>query len=204
MTSILFFIAGIALGFYIKSKTAKTFTPKQAEEMSEMRAEAHEALTERTEMRKQKILELMKGEAVHQEELKRCNVADIKKGIASENVEKLFDVSNATARKYLNELESENKILPAQILTNNLFLKVSPILLNKSFTISQDFFFSGFGRLAKCSLLKIAGSRPAPIMTAPIIMETVRAPRTGSASPVSGFLKLYIMVQHQGAINHGT
>jgi|GEM_PF-5506138 uncharacterized protein YneF (UPF0154 family) len=49
MTSILFFIAGIALGFYIKDKTTKSFTPKQPEEMSEMRAEAHEALTERTE-----------------------------------------------------------------------------------------------------------------------------------------------------------
>ena len=110
MTSILFFIAGIAFGFYIKSKTTKTFTPKQPEEMSEMRQEAREALSERTESRKQKILNLMDSEAVHQEELKACNVADIKKGITCDNVEKLLDVSNATARKYLNELESENKI----------------------------------------------------------------------------------------------
>ena len=110
LTIIIIAIVGIVIGYYLKSKTTKTFTPKQAEEMSEMRAEAHEALTERTENRKQKILELMKGEAIHQEELKKCNVADIKKGITSENVEKLFDVSNATARKYLNELESENKI----------------------------------------------------------------------------------------------
>jgi predicted HTH transcriptional regulator len=110
MTNILFFIAGIALGFYIKGKTTKTFTPKQAEEMNEMRAEAHEALTERTESRKQKILNLMDSEAVHQEELKACNVADIKKGITSENVEKLLDVSNTTAGRYLNALEAENKI----------------------------------------------------------------------------------------------
>lgn len=110
MTSILFFIAGVALGFYIKSKTTKTFTPKQAEEMNEMREEAREALSERTEKRKEKILNLMTGEARHQEELKACNVADIKKGITSANVEKLLDVSNQTARKYLNELESENKI----------------------------------------------------------------------------------------------
>ena len=112
MTSIVFFIAGIALGFYIKDKMVqkKSFTPKQPEEMSEMRVEAREALTERTESRKQKILNLMDSEAVHQEELKACNVEDIKKGITSENVEKLLDVSNATARKYLNELESENKI----------------------------------------------------------------------------------------------
>jgi Fic family protein len=110
MTSILIFIAGIALGFYIKGKTTKTFTPKQPEEMREMRAEAHEALSERTENRKQKILELMKGEAVHDEELKACGVADIKKGITSSNVEKLLDVSDQTASKYLNELEKEQKI----------------------------------------------------------------------------------------------
>jgi Fic family protein len=110
MTSILFFIAGIALGFYIKCKTAKTFTPKQAEEMTEMREEAREALTERTESRKQKILELMKGETIHQEELQRCNIADIKKGITCDNVEKLLDVSDQTASKYLNELEKEQKI----------------------------------------------------------------------------------------------
>ena len=68
------------------------------------------ALNERTEKRKEKILYLMNSEAVHQEELKACNVADLKKGITSENVEKLLDVSNQTARKYLNELEDENKI----------------------------------------------------------------------------------------------
>ena len=107
MTSILFFIIGIALGFYIKSKTTKTFTPKQAEEMSEMRAEAHEALSERTESRKQKILNLMNTEAVHDKELKACNVADIKKGITCNDIEKLLDVSDQTASKYLNELEKE-------------------------------------------------------------------------------------------------
>ena len=36
--------------------------------------------------------------------------SDIKKGITCENVEKLLDVSGATARKYLDELEDENKI----------------------------------------------------------------------------------------------
>ena len=110
MTSILFFIIGIALGFYIKSKTTKTFTPKQAEEMSEMRAEAHEALSERTESGKQKILNLMNTEAVHDKELKACNVADIKKGITCNDIEKLLDVSDQTASKYLNELEKEQKI----------------------------------------------------------------------------------------------
>ena len=117
MTSILFFIAGISLGYYLKSKITKnappedrTFAPKQPEEILEMQAEAREALTERTEKRKGKILNLLNSEAVHDEELKACGVEDIKKGITTENVEKLLDVSGATARKYLNELEEEKKI----------------------------------------------------------------------------------------------
>ena len=90
--------------------TSGTFTPKQSEELKQLRVEAHEALSKRTQMRKEKILHLMNREAVHQKELEACNVADIKKGITSANVEKLLDVSGGTARKYLNELESENKI----------------------------------------------------------------------------------------------
>lgn len=75
-----------------------------------MRVEAREALAERTEGRKEKILNLMNSEAVHDKELQACGVEDIKKGITSKNIEKLLDVSGRTARKYLNELESENKI----------------------------------------------------------------------------------------------
>ena len=105
------------VSFAIGRKTAKPtqsatqiFTPKQPEEMEELREEAREALTERTEKRKEKILYLMNSEAVHGEELKACNVTDIKQGITSANVEKLLGVSGGTARKYLNELEAENKI----------------------------------------------------------------------------------------------
>jgi len=79
-------IAGIALGIYFGRKSAKTFTPKQPEEMKKMRVEAHEALNERTEERKQKILNLMNSEEVHQEELEACNVVDVRKGITSENM----------------------------------------------------------------------------------------------------------------------
>jgi predicted HTH transcriptional regulator len=118
MTSILIFIAGIALGFYIKGKTIKStggaFALKSSDEMDDMRAEAHEALAERTENRKQKILELMKGEAVHDEELKACGVArhpSTGSGqVTCNDVEKLLDVSDQTASKYLNELEGEQKI----------------------------------------------------------------------------------------------
>ena len=98
------------ISFVIGRKTAKTFTPKSSDELDDIRIEAREALSERTESRKQTILNLMNTEAVHDEELKACGVTDIKKGITCDNVEKLLDVSNATARKYLNELETENKI----------------------------------------------------------------------------------------------
>lgn len=105
------------VSFAVGRKTARnarsesrTFAPKQPEEILEMQEEAREALTERTEKRKRKILNLMDSEAVHDEELKACGVIDIKKGITTENVEKLLDVSGATARKYLNELEEESKI----------------------------------------------------------------------------------------------
>jgi len=111
MINILFFIAGIALGIYIKGKTAKTFTPKQAEELGDMREEAREALTERTEKRKKKILDFMKNQAVHQKELMACEViSPEKKSVTSTDIEKLLEVTVETARKYLNELESEGKI----------------------------------------------------------------------------------------------
>jgi len=101
---------GIALGIYIKGKTTKSFTPKKAEEMIEMREEAKGALHERTEHRKEKILEFMKDETIHQKELETCNPGTEKIGIVSVDVEKLLEVSGQTARKYLNELEDENKI----------------------------------------------------------------------------------------------
>jgi len=110
-------IAGIALGMYLARGARKSgggsgenFAQKGEEEMDEIREEAREALTERTERRKDKILYLLENVAVSKEELKACGVEDIKKGITSSNVGRLLDVSIGTARKYLNELESENKI----------------------------------------------------------------------------------------------
>lgn len=108
------------VSFVIGRKTKKTLTPKQIEELyftkttedelDEMRKESKEALAERTESRKEKILDFMKNEAVHQEELKTCNLDDSKTDVTSADIEKLLEVSNVTARKYLNELESEGKI----------------------------------------------------------------------------------------------
>jgi Fic family protein len=113
MQNILFFIAGVALGFFVKDKTQKSFAPRQAEEMDEMRKEAHEALAERTEKRKEKILEFMNSEAVHQKELKACDIqgeSSERAKVTCSDIERLLEVSGGTARKYLNELEDESKI----------------------------------------------------------------------------------------------
>jgi predicted HTH transcriptional regulator len=102
MQNILFFIAGIALGFYIKGR-AKSFAPPSRGELDELRKEAHEALSERTEKRKGKILEMLTRNE------RGCDVERTQK-ITCSDVEKLLDVSSVTARKYLNELEDEKKI----------------------------------------------------------------------------------------------
>ena len=119
MTNILFFIAGIALGFFIKGKMKLSSDTKgeayfdnlTKDELGEIREEAQKALTERTEKRKAKILELLKNEALHKEELKTCNLDDSKAGrVTRADIEKLLGVSDVTARKYLDQLEKENKI----------------------------------------------------------------------------------------------
>jgi len=110
VTLIIIAIISFTFGFYIKGKMTKTFTPKRKEEMAETRKEAHEALSDRTEKRKQRILNLMDIESVHHAELKACGVEDVKAGVTPTNVGKLLGVSARTARKYLEELESENKV----------------------------------------------------------------------------------------------
>jgi predicted HTH transcriptional regulator len=110
MLNILYFIAGVALGFWVKGRTSKSFLPRSKEEMEEIREEAMGALAERTEHRKEKILEFMKNEAIHQKELEACNPGKAGVGVVRADIEKLLEVSDTTARKYLNELEAENKI----------------------------------------------------------------------------------------------
>ena len=75
-----------------------------------MRKESKEALAERTESRKEKILDFMKRETKHEEALKNCSIEEPKLGVTCVEIEKLLDVSGKTARKYLDELENENKI----------------------------------------------------------------------------------------------
>ena len=128
MQNILFLISGIALGIWVKSYSTKktktgqveTFASKSSEEMEEIQEEAKEVLSERTEERKGKIMEFMRNEITHQKELSACNLEGSpsnssgryqnKQGIICSDIEKLLEVSGATARKYLNELEDENKV----------------------------------------------------------------------------------------------
>jgi len=114
MGTVLVFILGIILGFGVKAIVQRrqkgNFASKGKEELGELQESSREALGERTEGRKEKILYILNNEATHRAQLKACGVEDIRDGITSLNVEKLLDVSGATARKYLNELEHEGKI----------------------------------------------------------------------------------------------
>lgn len=117
MTYIILIIVAV-IGFFIGRKTVKKFTRKDVAELDKIREGAKKALDERTEERKERILDFIKNEVAHQKELEDCNTSNTnptdndgqKKGITRADVEKLLDVSGGTARKYLNELEDEDKI----------------------------------------------------------------------------------------------
>ena len=103
MNYILLIIVAVVSFVIGRSSVKKTnFASNTEDEMEAIRKEAREAVTERTEMRKERIILLMKLDA--------CDVAKAKHGIVREDVEKLLGVAAGTARKYLNELEDENKI----------------------------------------------------------------------------------------------
>jgi len=112
-------IAVALIGFALGRKTAKTFTlksenkfpftPASEDKLEDMREEAREALTERTENRKEKILEMMRGEIAgcdFGENVPETNTLRVSRS----DIEKLLDVSDRTAGRYLDELEEENKI----------------------------------------------------------------------------------------------
>ena len=85
-----------------------------------MQEEAQEVLTERTEERKQQILEFLQRETAHQQALQNCNLADKPTGITREDVEKLLNVSGTTALRYLNQLEQAGKILQSSPSGHNV------------------------------------------------------------------------------------
>ena len=122
----IFLIVGGVIGFLLaktfQKNDKKVFAPRSEDELKDMQEESREALSERTEKRKEKILELMRNERgknaeltekiKSDEELEVCDtIVDRSPGITSDEVEKLLDVSDQTARKYLNELEDENRIV---------------------------------------------------------------------------------------------
>ncbi len=123
MNYLILAIVGI-IGFILGKKLAKfralkriafqnnnSLSGKTEEEKTDMRNKAQGAFDERTEERKEKILEFLTRELDHQKALANCSIEDRKKGITREDVEELLDVSSKTALKYLNELEQENKII---------------------------------------------------------------------------------------------
>lgn len=135
MTSILIFIGGAVFGAFLyaimgekksagkteKKGSVATFAETPKEELKEIQKEAHVALGERTEQRKQKILDAMKE--AKSDFAAGCNLRDGKneKGITCGEVEKLLNITDATARKYLNELEKEKKIKQVGNVGRNVY-----------------------------------------------------------------------------------
>ncbi len=97
------------IGFILGKKLAKFHAIKKTNrlnsiaptEQQAMNKKAREALDERTEERKQKILNYMQREAEHQQALVNCSIEDKKEGITREEIERLLDISTSTALKYL-------------------------------------------------------------------------------------------------------
>ncbi|PCI28190.1 hypothetical protein COB55_04155 [Candidatus Wolfebacteria bacterium] len=90
MENILYFIAGLALGFWIKGRGVTTTTATTDSKAQEKELNQFEAKVEN----KKKIFEL----------------AQSMERITNEDVEQLLGVSDATATRYLSELEEEEKI----------------------------------------------------------------------------------------------
>ena len=111
-TGIIGFIFGKHLAKFhaLKKTTGKTPNFLSKTKLKLMSKKSKEALDERTAERKLKILDFLKKELAHQQALANCSIEDRKKGITREDVEKLLDVSDTTAHKYLNELETDQKI----------------------------------------------------------------------------------------------
>jgi len=122
LIGIIGFILGKKLAqFRASQKTpAQTFVDLPKAELDNLQDKAQAAFDERTEERKQQILEFLKRETAHQQALQNCNLEDKPTGITREDVEKLLDVSDSTALRYLNQLEQENKITQSTPFGSNV------------------------------------------------------------------------------------
>ncbi|MCI5108242.1 MAG: hypothetical protein MRY49_00135 [Candidatus Pacebacteria bacterium] len=108
--NILYVFVSLIIGFFIGRSTKKSFGLQSKDELEEAHSASRKALAERTENRKEEIIEMMKNSRERYEELKACNLVEERKGIHRGDVEDLLEVSTQTALKYLNELEEEGKI----------------------------------------------------------------------------------------------
>ncbi len=102
-------IAGM-VGFLVGRKSARGFFAKSPEVLEKMREEVQASFDERTEKRKEQIVEMMKDFEVQQKIVEKCDIKNRKKGIERVDVEKRLGVSRKTALKYLDLLEDEKKI----------------------------------------------------------------------------------------------
>tara|TARA_Y100001958_G_C20988644_1_gene377010 strand:+ start:55 stop:429 length:375 start_codon:yes stop_codon:yes gene_type:complete len=110
--NILYLLIAFILGFFIGKSTSKnTSLIDTPEEIRARHEESRIALSQRTEERKQKILEFMRQTETHNEELRVCYPEKDLKKITRRDIETLLDVSSKTAHTYLDLLEDENKIL---------------------------------------------------------------------------------------------
>jgi len=109
MNIIWIIIAGV-VGFVVGRMSVRGFSARSPEVLKELREEARKALGERTEKRKEQILEMMKDFEVQKKIVETCDVKNPKKGVGRRDVEKRLEVSRKTALKYLDLLEEENKI----------------------------------------------------------------------------------------------
>ncbi|MEX0935177.1 MAG: hypothetical protein WDZ70_02540 [Candidatus Paceibacterota bacterium] len=122
--NIVYIILSVIVGYYIGRKTKKTSLPSSPEEISEAQEAAREALSERTEGRKEEIVEMMQNAKERHEALKACGLAEERKGIHREDVERLLGVSAQTALKYLNSLEDDGKIEQIGVSGKDVYYKL--------------------------------------------------------------------------------
>jgi len=119
--NLIWFIVGGVVGFFLgRSKVSSGGLVSGSENLEEMHEKSQLALEERTESRKNRILKYIEKEMNHQEQLQHCNLGVEVVGVSREEIEKLLDVSDNTARKYLNELEDEGKVKQLEERGNNV------------------------------------------------------------------------------------
>ena len=112
MEIVLIIIVGLA-GFVVGRMSAGRRVPLSLateEGRAEMHSASREALSARTEDRKEAIIEMMQEEARHEAELRACKIEYEPRTITRRDVEELLEVSDETALRYLDELEAEGHI----------------------------------------------------------------------------------------------